>query len=372
MKPLSFPTPPQRILVIKPSAIGDIVHALPVLNLLRRKWPAAHISWLVSSACASLLEGHPQIDELIRFERRRFGKGWRKPSAALGLFNFTRNLREKKFDLVIDLQGLFRSGWLAWKTRAPIRVGPREARELGWMFYTHHVATGFPEGHAVDRYLKIADALGLGRQPVEFVFATTDSDRQSAADLIEPTKRFAVLLPGANWKSKRWPVEHFAALVEPLRQRFGLESAVVGAAGDKELAAQVPGSIDLTGRTNLRQLVALMERAEIVIGNDTGPLHIAAALRRPMVSIYGPTNPDYTGPYGRLDTVLRNPISCSPCLSSRCKYFHHRCLKDLGPQNVLRAAETQLGVACAPSSLPPGERRGGGSLKERILSQPPP
>jgi heptosyltransferase I len=342
MKPLSFPTPPQRILVIKPSAIGDIVHALPVLNLLRRQWPAAQISWLVSSACASLLEGHPQIDELIRFERRRFGKGWRKPSAALGLFHFTRELRARQFDLVIDLQGLFRSGWLAWKTGAPIRIGPSEARELGWIFYTHHVATGFPQGHAVDRYLKIADALGLGREPVEFVFATSDSDRQSAADLLEPGKRFAILLPGANWKSKRWPAEHFAALVAPLRDRLGLESVIVGAAGDRALAAQISGSIDLTGRTNLRQLVALMERAELVIGNDTGPLHIAAALGRPMVALYGPTNPDYTGPYGHLESVLRHPIACSPYLSSRCRYSHHGCLREIQPDRVLRAAESQI------------------------------
>jgi heptosyltransferase-1 len=351
MKSLSFPTPPQRILIIKPSAIGDIVHALPVLNLLRGKWPAAHVSWLVSSACASLLEGHPQIDELIRFERRRFGKGWRKPSAALGLFSFTRGLREKNFDLVIDLQGLFRSGWLAWKTRAPIRVGPNEARELGWVFYTHHVATGFPEGHAVDRYLKIADALGLGREPVKFVFATTDSDRQSAAELIEPGRRFAILLPGANWKSKRWPVEHFAALVKPLHDQFALESSVVGAAGDKELAAQIPGAVDLTGRTNLRQLVALMERAEIVIGNDTGPLHIAAALGRPLVALYGPTNPDYTGPYGRLDSVLRHPIECSPCLSSRCRYAHLRCLAELNPQSVLKEVRRQLSPAADHVSM---------------------
>src|SRR6185437_16121201 len=191
MFPIEFKTPPRRILIIKPSAIGDVVHALPVLNLLRRQWPAAHISWLVASACAGLLEGHPQLDEVIHFDRRRFGKGWRKPSAAAGLFGFTRSLRERQFDLAIDLQGLFRSGWLAAKTRAPIRIGPSEAREMGWIFYTHRVKTGFPHVQAVDRYLKIAEALGLGKSPVQFTFPTDDADRKFVADLVPPGTRYA-------------------------------------------------------------------------------------------------------------------------------------------------------------------------------------
>lgn len=345
MSDLQFSTPPQKVLIIKPSAIGDIVHALPVLNLLRRKWPDARVSWLVSSACASLLDGHPQIDELIRFERKRFGKGWRKPSAAMGLFKFTRELRSREFDLVIDLQGLFRSGWLAKKTRAPVRVGPAEARELGWVFYTHRVETGFPRGHAVDRYLKIAEAIGLGREPVNFIFATTESDREAAARLVSPGERFAVLLPGANWETKRWPPEKFADLVEPLRQRYGLISVIAGGAGDKKLAVHIPGAVDLTGRTNLRQLVALMERADIVIGNDTGPIHIAAALGRPMVAIYGPTNPQYTGPYGRLDTVVRLDLECSPCLSRGCANPSYlSCLRNLGTEMVLDAVERQIGA----------------------------
>ena len=120
----------RRILIIKPSAIGDIVHSLPVLNLLRLKWPEARISWLVSSSCAGLLDGHPQIDEVIRFDRRFFGEGWRNPLAALGLFGFVRALKGREFDLVIDLQGLFRSGWLAARTRA--RFASDRARHARW------------------------------------------------------------------------------------------------------------------------------------------------------------------------------------------------------------------------------------------------
>jgi lipopolysaccharide heptosyltransferase I len=340
--PIEFTTPPTRILIIKPSAIGDVVHALPVLNLLRLKWPAAHISWLVSSSCAGLLEGHPQLDEVIKFDRRRFGKGWRKPSAAAGLFGFTRELRNRHFDLVIDLQGLFRSGWLAAKTRAAVRVGPAEARELGWIFYTHRVRTGFPDGQAVERYLKVAGELGLGISPVEFKFPTDEADRRHIADLIPPGIRYAVFLPGTNWETKRWPPEKFAECVIPLRQKYGLECIVAGAAGDRVLAAQIPAARDLTGKTNLRQTVALLERAELVIANDTGPMHIAAALGRPLVSIYGPTSPYRTGPFGRLDTVVHLDIPCSPCFGRHCS--HISCMRKLGAESIIDVAAEQLGT----------------------------
>jgi lipopolysaccharide heptosyltransferase I len=337
---IEFTTPPERILIIKPSAIGDVVHALPVLNLLRKKWPSAHISWLVSSSCASLLEGHPQLNEVIKFDRRRFGKGWRKPSAAAGLFGFTRALRRRQFDLVIDLQGLFRSGWLAAMTRAGVRVGPAEARELGWIFYTHRVTTGFPEGQAVERYLKVADALGLGTSPVEFHFPTNDADRQFVADLVPAGTRYAVMLPGTNWETKRWPAEKFQECVAPLKDRFGLESIVAGGPSDAALAALIPGARDLTGKTNLRQIVALLERAELVIANDTGPMHIAAALGRPLVSIYGPTSPYRTGPFGRLDTVVHLDIPCSPCFGRHCS--HISCMRKLSSASIMEAVAEQL------------------------------
>src|SRR3954447_25838331 len=118
MTSLAFATPPQRILLIKPSAIGDVVHTLPILALLRKRWPESHIAWLLTPACAGLLDGHPMLNEVIRFDRKRFGRGWREPASLFGLLSFQKELRKREFDLVIDLQGLFRSGWLAWQTRA--------------------------------------------------------------------------------------------------------------------------------------------------------------------------------------------------------------------------------------------------------------
>jgi lipopolysaccharide heptosyltransferase I len=331
--------PPGRILIIKPSAIGDIVHALPVLNLMRRRWPEAHITWMVTAACAGMVESHPQINEVIRFDRTGSASAWRSPAAAVRLARFMRELRERRFDLVVDLQGLFRSGWFAGQTKAPRRVGFANAREMGWLFYTARVISSW-EDHAVERYLCMAEALGLGKEPVEFHFAVSDADRAAVATMLPEAAPYAVLLPGANWETKRWPVERFAALVNPIRQRFGLQSIIAGGSADRALAAQIPGALDLTGKTNLHQLVALLERAALVIGADTGPTHIAAALNKPLVTMHGPTDAVLTGPYGRNDGVIRLDIPCSPCFSRKCA--HQSCLKWLAIEPVLELAHAQL------------------------------
>jgi heptosyltransferase-1 len=327
--------PPRRVLIIKPSAIGDVVHALPVLNLVRRRWPAAHVSWLVTPACAGLLDGHPQLDEVIRFDRKRFGHAWRSPASAAALAAFHRDLRRHRFDLVIDLQGLFRSGWLGWSTGAKTRVGTSTDREFGWAFHTHVAPVGGRGRHAVDRYLSVAKYLGLGDGPVAFTFPTDDADRAAVAPLLPPGP-FAAFLPASNWATKRWPAERFAQLVEPLRERFGLASVVAGGSD----AGEVPGATSVAGRTTLRQLVAVLERASLVIAGDTGPMHVAAALGRPLVTVFGPTDPLRTGPYGRPETVVRLDLPCSPCLSRRC--VHQTCLRSLGIEPVLAAAAGQL------------------------------
>jgi heptosyltransferase I len=327
----------ERILIIKPSAIGDVVHTLPILNLLRRRWPAARISWLVTPACAGILEGHPQLDDVILFERKRWATWWRHPSRWLELRRFTRELRAKQFDLVLDLQGLFRSGWLARKTRAPVRIGFSNARELAWAFYTHRVPVDTLEQHAIDRYLKLARFIGCDG-PVKYVFPHTETDRAEIRSLAPPA--YAVLAPGTNWPTKRWPIERFAMLPAALKQRFGLESVVIGGPSETGLASQIPGATNLAGKTSLRRLCALIERAAVVVSNDSGPMHIAAALDRPLVALFGPTNPMRTGPHNRPDAVLKLDIPCSPCYSRKCS--HQSCLQWMTLDPVLSAIELQL------------------------------
>jgi lipopolysaccharide heptosyltransferase I len=332
--------PPRRVLIIKPSAIGDVVHALPVLPRLRRLWPSASLSWLITPACKALVERHPLVDEVILFHRKQWGRGWYSPTALLELFGFIRDLRRREFDLVIDLQGLFRSAWIAAASGAPRRIGFSNAREFAPFFYTELVDCSWQKDHAVQRYLKIASALGCGDGPVEFRFAVDDEDRRAISEKIPEGVAYAVLMPGTNWETKRWPIERFAALVAPLKDQFGLETVVAGASTDVALAAKIPAAYNLAGQTNLRQIVALLERAKLVIGNDTGPMHMAAALGVPLVTPYGPTDPARTGPFGRLDSVVRLEMPCSPCFSRTCS--HRSCMTWLKTDSILESAKTQI------------------------------
>ena len=324
---------PRRILIIKPSAIGDVVHTLPMLNLLRRHWTDAHIAWLVTPACAGLLHGHPQLNEVIEFDRKRLGAGWKRPGRLVELLDFCTQLRRREFDLVLDFQGLFRSGLLARATDAPVRIGFANAREMATFFYTRLVPIDTPEQHAIDRYRQLLDSIGCETGPVNYVFPTDSADRAHVATQLGSIDKFAVLLPGTNWTTKRWPVEKFAAMVEPLRRQFGLASVLAGGPGDVELARQIPADLDLVDRTNLRQLVALLERASVVIANDSGPMHIAAALGRPMVVPFGPTNPVRTGPYQLPQSVIRLDLPCSPCYSRRCS--HQSCMQWIDPKMLV-------------------------------------
>jgi lipopolysaccharide heptosyltransferase I len=349
---------PQRVLIIKPSAIGDVVHTLPILRLVRNKWPAAKVSWLVTPACSGLLEGHPLLDEVILFDRKRFAGLWRSPRVFTEWRGFTRSLRERRFDLVLDLQGLFRSAWLARKTAAPVRVGFANAREMAWMFYTHRVPIETMEQHAIDRYLKLARHIGCDDGTgVDFPFATTDADRRHVRGLLTAAGvagPYAVLLPGTNWATKRWPIEKFAALIGPLRERFGLASVLAGGADAAAMARDMPGAIDLAGQTTLKQLTALLEDAALVVANDSGPMHIASALGRPLVAPFGPTNPIRTGPYQRLESVIRLNIACSPCYSRTC--WHQSCLRWLDSDAVIDLARRQMNAGPNPADPRPEAR----------------
>lgn len=337
-------TPPNKILIIKPSAIGDVVHTLPFLALLRRRYPHAYIAWLVTPMCAGLLDKHPMLSEVILFDRKRYGTAIKSPSAAKAFRQFTQSLKDRDFDLVIDLQGLFRSGYLAWKTGAKSRVGFGYAREAAPLFYTHRIPKREGERHAIERYLDLAEELGLGRAPVEYPWNTTDEHRAKAAELLRPVSnpepRFAALIPGTNWETKRWPAERFKALARLLRAELDLPSVVIGAGGDKPLADAIQPDLDLTGRSSLPQTTALLEKATVVIANDTGPMHIASALGRPLVAIYGPTSPIRTGPHNRLETVIRLELPCSPCLSRTCS--HTSCMNWLTEQAVMEQVKMQL------------------------------
>jgi heptosyltransferase-2 len=226
----------ERILIIKPSSIGDVMHALPVLNGLRRRYPDAKISWLLSTACADLLNGHDALDEVIPFERKHFGRMWRSPSALVGFLRFIRDLRRRRFDLVIDLQGLFRSGFVTRASGAATRIGPDNSRELAGVFYTDRVAIPTLEEHAVDRYYRVAPMLGFADVPITFTLPVAETERVNAHGLLQvrgvDPDRYALVFASARWETKVWPVDRFAELVDGLQERLGLAVVLMGGRTD--------------------------------------------------------------------------------------------------------------------------------------------
>jgi heptosyltransferase I len=304
---------PKNILIIKPSALGDIVLALPALSAIRRSFPQARISWLVRPEFADLLRGHPDLDELILFDRRLLGKWWCKPKAFGELMRLFSRLRGGRFDLVFDFQGLFRTGFFGWVTGCKKRFGMGESREFACMFYTDKIEQDSSCIHLVDYYLKMVALAGAQKGGIEFKLPQDTSADEQVRKLLTSKKvnvdNYVVLVPGAAQPEKRWPVERFAQLADKIADKFGMSTVATGSESERAgvdvlLASAKSYVVNLAGRTTIRELISLVKGASLVISNDTGPGHIAAALSVPVVMIFGPTNPARVCPYQRPDCVV--------------------------------------------------------------------
>lgn len=340
---------PRRIALIKPSALGDIMHSLPVLSALRNRYPSAHLTWVVNRTFEPLLAGHPDLDETLPFERSALRGGW--AGAASALWRFTRELRRRQFDLVIDLQGLLRTGLMALASGAPRRVGLSSAREGSRFLYSDIVGPtnqDLRRGtlHAVDRYWHIATALGAQGVPT-FRLPVAEHARQEMAHLLGDWPRpWIVVATGSRWLTKRWPPQHFATLAARAQARWGGTIVFVGAPDEVELArtaaAQLTGPrLDLCGRTALPQLAAVLAAADVVLANDTGPLHLAVALGRPVVAPYTCTKTALTGPYhGAGGGAVQTNVWCAGSYLRRCERME--CMTELTPDRLWPLLEKVL------------------------------
>ncbi len=349
-----------RILLIKPSSLGDVVHSLPILDGLRRRYPSAHIAWMLANPFVDLIAPHPALDEVIPFDRRRFGRLGRSIGVSVDFVRYVLSLRRRRFDLVVDLQGLFRSGFFAWASGARVRIGPGRSREAAWVFYTHRFPVPTMEEHVVRRMWAVADLLGFADVPKTFRLPIAEEDRQSVRRLladvgVDPAGDYAVVFPGARWETKVWPAAQFAALVDRLADQMGLTTVLAGSPDECVACREVADACErpppnLAGRTTLREVAALIERAGVVITNDSGPTHIADALGRPLVSLFGPTNPVRTGPFNQPEAVVQLDLPCVPCYTKRLDRCpnRHACLRDLSAERVTEAVQARLQDARTP------------------------
>jgi heptosyltransferase-1 len=340
-----------KILILKPSSLGDVVHALPVLRLLKLHRPQSEIFWWVEAGLAPLLADDPDLSGLFTFQRKR----GMSPDKWPEILASVRAVRRERFDWAIDLQGLARSGLFAWLANAGLVAGLDNAREgarEGARLYYDVIAPRAAEGtHAVDRYLAVLPALGV---PAHGKFQWLPERPGIAAQVREKwrpgTARWMVLLPGARWENKRWPAEYFMEVVRRLPAGLAdLKFAILGGRDDCGLGKTIAGAnpsrcLDLTGQTSLPEMIEWVRLSELVITNDTGPMHIAAALKKPVVAPFGPTNPDGTGPYGqRKNVIQRTDLPCVPCMKGYCSYQEPlACLRGIKPETVCERARASL------------------------------
>jgi len=317
-----------RIALVKLSSLGDVIHALPVAATLRAARPEARLSWIVERREATVLRGHPALDDVIVADTR----GWRearRPAAlraALGdALALRRRLVRARFDVVLDLQGLIKSGVLAAATRAPLRIGFAAGfrREpLSALFANRRVTPPAAARHVVEQYLALLQPLGAGEPRLEFRLPVTPAAEAAIEEWLatagfKPHRRLVVLNPGAGRADKRWPVEHFAALARGLVQDAGAHVLITWGPGE-EAAARAIGAAAaamLAPPTDLQTLPALLRRASVMVAADTGPLHMAAALGTACVGLYGPTSAVRNGPYGPGHRALASPDGTMASLS---------------------------------------------------------
>lgn len=332
----------RRVVLVKPSALGDVVHSLPVLYALRQRFPDARLAWIVNQTYAPLLENLAVLDEIIEFDRNVLSGGLR------GMWRFAAflsRLRRCRFDLAIDLQGLLRTGLMVQATAAPVRVGLGSTREGASWFYTHILPVPSMNMHAVDRYWLVAEALGVGSTPKRFCLPIAETERQWTDRLLHPLSRPWIMASlGTRWETKRWPAAHFVGLLRRTMQHFGGTAIFVGGGDEQrwsqEAAAAVSPSLDLTGRTSLKQLAALLARADLMLGNDSGPLHLAAAYGRPTVAPFTCTSPERTGPYGQPLAAVATRVDCAASYLKRCRRMV--CMDELTPDRLWPAVTATL------------------------------
>ena len=335
---------PERIAIIKPSALGDIAHSLPVLSALRQRFPDAHLSWIVNRGYASILEQHPDLNAIVPFDRGALRKGL--ITGTLEFTRFLKHLRTHRFDMVLDLQGLLRTGLMTRATGAAVRIGLATAREGSRFCYTHRVDDRTGVTHAVERYWRVIESLGDAPPVKTFHVPVQPEARVWASERLQQYPRpWLSVGIGSRWLTKRWPPEHFAALVRRAHTQFGGTAIFVGTPEEASLAEHaaslVPEStLQLTGKTTLPQLVAVLSRADAMVANDTGPLHLAVALGRPVVAPYTCTLIEKTGPYAQTEHAVQTSIWCKGSYLKTCPRME--CMTELTPERLWPALEVIL------------------------------
>lgn len=319
-----------RILIIKLSSLGDLFHALPTVHNLKTATGAA-IDWVTNTAYVDLVHCFDDVDTVIPFPRNSMLR-----DAPL----FIRALRRTKYDMIIDLQGLLKSAIVARAARGKMRIGPSFHREGSHFFYDTVAGKRNKHRHAVIENLDVILHQDFDLQAPVFPVSFPPTAFSAPSPHI-------VISPASRWETKNWPADRFAEVARHLQARLGVSVTLLGAPADMDACRTIEGMLqggcqNLAGRTSIVEMGAILKKADLLISNDSGPVHMAAAAGTPTLVVFGPTNPDRTGPFGDRHRVIQTQKDCQPCMNRRCKNPDSSCIRNVTAEEVIAAAESML------------------------------
>ncbi len=345
----------KRILIIKPSSLGDIVHTLPVATALSRQVPGLILDWVVRPEYAELVRAHPAVRRIHLFHRRTWGRPSRIGKTLPEIAALVKSIRGERYDAVLDFQGLFRSGLISYLSGAKKRIGFANAREGAVFFYNRKIRVPTDRIHAVDRYLLFLKELGFSDSGVDYGLKIPGETEKAVEYLLEtegvrPNDPLVVLNPNARWETKRWSLERFVALANRLVEKLDVYCVFIGGPGDEgAIQRLVPSGEErihsLAGRTSLPELASLLQRACLMITCDSGPMHLAVAMGTEVVALFGPTDPLRTGPCGPGHHVLRHDLACAPCLRRTCPKENLFCMESITEEELFRVVRDILSAS---------------------------
>jgi heptosyltransferase-3 len=332
---------PRNILAIKLRYLGDVLLATPTLHALKLAYPAARLTVLVNRGTEDILRGNPHVDEILPLDR----------GSILQQSRFILDIRSRRFDTVIDLTDGDRAAFLTWISGAGVRIGfNAEQRWTGRCYTT--VVTGAAGVHRIERDLAALAPLGIEpRDRIPRIWLRPEDDAsvdQLAAQLgIASDRSWVVIQPGARYWFKAWPPERFAEVADRLNDRFGCQVLVTGSPQEAALTQAVVDHaksrlLNIAGRSDVRTLAALLKRSSLFVGNDTGAMHIAAAVGAPVVGLFGPSNPVEWGPRGSLAETIYKGLDCRICFHPTCRRGEDNCMKLITVEEVMSAAARQI------------------------------
>ncbi|MFH0702759.1 MAG: glycosyltransferase family 9 protein [bacterium] len=355
-----------KILIVRLSAIGDVIHCIPVLHALRRKFPNAYMSWIVEDKAADILINNPLLDQVYVLPKKKWKKQGLTTATCKEFFEFIKSIRKEKFDIAIDLQELFKSGILTFLSNAKIRIAHAKTREFAEIFVNkklkaHNIFD--PDKMIIERYLEPAEYLGAPIDEVKFTLPPVSQEIKSHIDNlfenIDKNKPVIIFSPATIWNTKHWIESYWSKLLDKLSLNNNI--IFTGAKQDIDLInriilmADTNNYLSLAGKIGLLELVEVFNRADIVIAPDTGPAHIANATNKPVIiTIFGSTSHKRSCPYGEKHTAISAKLSCQPCFKRKCprKDFPMECMEKITPEMVLKIVEQKLKNLVHPPPYP--------------------